>query len=967
MRQFFSAINRHKVIFSLTAGTSFCLFEYRKNRSTIVGLFDWSVVAVTACAGNKPSTTEPLLDGIPSANTTVLYRSFALLTALRALSLTGSALATRTAAEESIVARQGPDASDAQARLIDVLYPRLDLLSLVLQRVSSSIPPTPLTLRELAIEAVVAETVEALSEAIVGAGWSPGVPTAPSPSLPIAARQDVLVHPAGTPLFARDQRWLRLLRSLLARQAVGALPGSGTLELGATEMSAAAPVVPADVPLPPTAPKSESATRLTRRTAAATRLTLHGWLSSCLGHPRLAIDLIAGLSPTLLLSLAAGGRDHDRDGDRDVAEAGRDLGTLLRRLVGTVASWQVDNDRGCPPLVSLCTLAAAPDLVPSEAGPEAALARREVASCLASLCALPGCASFLATESGLCLRLRSLYWTGDSVTRAHVARAVANATGASYAARQALAGGDWLRDAAGWLGAHGSPEQVEVQLCGLITLVNSAVARESLPLVVETLMSDGVFSRLLSQGHPFQVQMARLAAALSADGRTAARFFESIDLAAMLHGLPLDDPLARQYAALCLANLSAYPAIGRRMLRTEEGRDFLLFLLDSDDEETQRTAARAIANLAVDDESAARLEAHEPLRQVLRRWEESGDAELAGHAARAHASLLATKVSGPKYEDGVYLLSMPPSVDGSDIPSEPLVDVVFVHGVAGDPLTTWRQRTAGSGILDAEPTPAPSPDKVVSADDTTPAAAAVASPDIWPRDWLGHDLPQARILSLGYRHFLSEWRGVESSPLPQRARQLAAKLRAAGVGKGRPVVFVTHSYGGLLVKEMVTENADLGAAVRGIVFFSTPHRGTTVAARVQMFGPLVRPHTESLSELLPGNDRLATLHEKFLSWLAKRPTVRTLTVVETLLTCGVPTKYNCYTVVTDSSARLFDDDGVAKPPASDSPFFGGSYRPRAVHEVVAAPLSDHGNVCKPESRDDPIYQQVKAFISWCVT
>ena len=84
---------------------------------------------------------------------------------------------------------------------------------------------------------------------------------------------------------------------------------------------------------------------------------------------------------------------------------------------------------------------------------------------------------------------------------------------------------------------------------------------------------------------------------------------------------------------------------------------------------------------------------------------------------------------------------------------------------------------------------------------------------------------------------LSGWEG-ESLPLLHTITNMMNQLLVAGVG-ARPVVFVTHSMGGVLVKEMLARAALEGPSgrhfslldnTRGVVFYATPHFGSNIAA-----------------------------------------------------------------------------------------------------------------------------------------
>lgn len=91
----------------------------------------------------------------------------------------------------------------------------------------------------------------------------------------------------------------------------------------------------------------------------------------------------------------------------------------------------------------------------------------------------------------------------------------------------------------------------------------------------------------------------------------------------------------------------------------------------------------------------------------------------------------------------------------------------------------------------------------------------------WPKTWLAKDCPALRIISVEYDTTLSDWRARKS--IAFRSNELLRKLRAAGVGD-RPVVWISHSMGGLLVKKMLLEASkkpEMSAVInntRGIIF-----------------------------------------------------------------------------------------------------------------------------------------------------
>jgi hypothetical protein len=161
---------------------------------------------------------------------------------------------------------------------------------------------------------------------------------------------------------------------------------------------------------------------------------------------------------------------------------------------------------------------------------------------------------------------------------------------------------------------------------------------------------------------------------------------------------------------------------------------------------------------------------------------------------------------------------------------EPVGDLFFVHGLGGDAQKTWG--------FDRKPS--------------------------W-QTWLTENRPDLNIWSLGYRVEPSEWRGG-SMPLFDRAVNVLALLDNHGTARSRPLCFICHSLGGLLVKEMLRHSRDvtrkykyIADNTKGIVFFSTPHSGSDAADFAERFGPLFRTSV-ALEELEAQHPRLRDLN-----------------------------------------------------------------------------------------------------------
>ena len=142
-------------------------------------------------------------------------------------------------------------------------------------------------------------------------------------------------------------------------------------------------------------------------------------------------------------------------------------------------------------------------------------------------------------------------------------------------------------------------------------------------------------------------------------------------------------------------------------------------------------------------------------------------------------------------------------------------DVVFVHGLGGASHSTWRHGKEGT-----------------------------ARHFFWPEE-LGKDLPQC-IWTVGYPAGFTAL-GKPGMIIEKRAGNLSQKLANAGLG-ARPLLFVTHSMGGLVVKSLIVgsqtlADADrkrLASVIRGIVFCATPHRGSAFADAAGVLGTFWR-------------------------------------------------------------------------------------------------------------------------------
>nr|CAD7264628.1 unnamed protein product [Timema shepardi] len=148
----------------------------------------------------------------------------------------------------------------------------------------------------------------------------------------------------------------------------------------------------------------------------------------------------------------------------------------------------------------------------------------------------------------------------------------------------------------------------------------------------------------------------------------------------------------------------------------------------------------------------------------------------------------------------------------------------------------------------------------------------------WPRDWLPKDCPNLRVIGVNYDTAISSWASLcpqeqECHTLDQRSEELLKRLCRAGLGQ-RPLMWVGHSMGGLLVKSILVkawqssdpELEGIWRNTRAVAFYSVPHRGSPLAALRQTTQFLLWPSTE-VQELRQDSPALLALHQKFLDLL----------------------------------------------------------------------------------------------------
>jgi hypothetical protein len=260
----------------------------------------------------------------------------------------------------------------------------------------------------------------------------------------------------------------------------------------------------------------------------------------------------------------------------------------------------------------------------------------------------------------------------------------------------------------------------------------------------------------------------------------------------------------------------------------------------------------------------------------------------------------------------------------SEVSAKRELDVVFVHGLGGDPFGTWRHGD----------------DEITS----------------WPH-WLAEEYGERiGVWSFGYpaskstaprlkealkkllRRPYDEDAGY-SMPLPDRASNALDIMAKQGIGQ-RPYIFIVHSLGGLLVKYLLNLARDTDEAsekralitnCKAVLFLATPHQGSNLATLVSKFRVYFPSIT--IDELRENDSHLRRLYQWYRRFAPKYQ-INTRSFYESRATGGV------VVVVTPDSA---DPGTIGEEPV---------------------PLdADHLAISRPKRKDDAVVLEAKKLIN----
>ncbi|KAK2599454.1 hypothetical protein N8I77_011208 [Diaporthe amygdali] len=257
-------------------------------------------------------------------------------------------------------------------------------------------------------------------------------------------------------------------------------------------------------------------------------------------------------------------------------------------------------------------------------------------------------------------------------------------------------------------------------------------------------------------------------------------------------------------------------------------------------------------------------------------------------------------------------------------PKEPHVaDIIFVHGLGGSSRLSWC-RNKDTALF-------------------------------WPQEWLplDQDVHQARIFSFGYNAFFQSSAQTSTLGVADFAKNLLYDMLYGRDQSGKsfelgrmPIIFVTHSMGGLVFKKAYLDGqlddryAPIIHAIKAVLFLSTPHRGADLAnflQKVLSAAPISSPK-QYVADLIKKGPFLQMVNEQFRHCA---PSLQIFSFYETLQT---PVGFTSAMVLDQESAKLG---------------YPG--------EVSRSLNADHHGVCKFVSVEDSNYKVVLSALKSLVS
>ncbi|KAH8803520.1 hypothetical protein F5884DRAFT_508819 [Xylogone sp. PMI_703] len=292
-------------------------------------------------------------------------------------------------------------------------------------------------------------------------------------------------------------------------------------------------------------------------------------------------------------------------------------------------------------------------------------------------------------------------------------------------------------------------------------------------------------------------------------------------------------------------------------------------------------------------------------------------------------------------------------------PKDAIADIVFVHGLQGHPRKTWacpraeQSEPPGLGETSGH---SRTLKKIFSrkhrsrSQDTHRLELETV---FWPLDFLVEDCANSRILTWGYDSRVSNFFGgaANQSNIGAHAQNLLRAIKHERLDcQGRRLIFIAHSFGGIIAKDVFHLAAsadddplllDIYTSTEAIFFFGTPHRGSNQAETLEIVRRIVSASgfdaaDQNLRALQVNGSELERIHAAFMKLFVNqsRHSFRVITFKEGKGLSGI--------------GRLNLNKRVVEPFSSSITDTEPSYTINA----------NHMDMCRFQSKTDEGYRQV---------
>lgn len=280
-------------------------------------------------------------------------------------------------------------------------------------------------------------------------------------------------------------------------------------------------------------------------------------------------------------------------------------------------------------------------------------------------------------------------------------------------------------------------------------------------------------------------------------------------------------------------------------------------------------------------------------------------------------------------------------------------DVIFVHGLGDHPIKAWY----------------PNPQEIEDEVDTDIFwQEKLPNLNFW-LNWLGEYRSDLGIWSYGYEAMpfkegtplskvpIGKQVAGKASPILDQASELIALLEEGDI-RTRPRIFVTHSLGGLIVKETLSSAYDylntnnkmreIISQTKGIVFLGTPHQGSDLANFKELLAQILKAfrllqENVILNELC--SDNTNTQLDKMGQWYSNNAQH-----------LGIETK--AFFETEETEIPLIGKRLIVNRYSSNPNVLGS--------KPTAANGEDHISIAKPKNQESTVYKTVKRLIDECL-